>query len=116
MKMLPKPSTATPPADWRSRAALVAGPPSPEKPKVPLPTTLIISPAEKPEGGVHGMAASAQKILRMLKKSAMKRFPAASTATLLGITWALVAGPPSPLKLQLAPVPAPAVVPASTEM
>ena len=38
MTRLPAPSTATP-AGWSS-SALVAGPPSPENPPVPLPATV----------------------------------------------------------------------------
>jgi hypothetical protein len=47
----------------------VAGPPSPEKPAVPLPATVTITP----------LADTFRT--RLLLVSAMKRFPEASTAT-----------------------------------
>ena len=68
-------------------AAEVAGPPSPEKPWVPLPATVVMIPL----GDTFR--------IRLLMVSAMKRFPEASTATPLGkLNDAEVAGPPSPEK------------------
>jgi hypothetical protein len=52
--------------------AAVAGPPSPEKPWVPLPATVVIIP---PTDTFR---------IRLLLESAMKRFPEASRATLSG--------------------------------
>ncbi len=42
MKRLPDPSTATP--DGQASWALVAAPPSPEKPCVPVPATVVMIP------------------------------------------------------------------------
>src|SRR5438876_199005 len=78
----PARSRATP-ADAYSQA-LMAGPPSPEKPKPPAPATVVMIPLEE--------------TLRMRGLSAMKRFPALSTATPDGLSRALIAGPPSPEK------------------
>src|SRR5438552_1157649 len=69
-KRFPAPSTATP-VGKHSRAE-VAGPPSPLKPKLPFPATVVIVPS-----GVTSR-------IRWLKVSAMKRFPAPSTATPVG--------------------------------
>ena len=44
MKRLPAESTATPLGPFR--AALVAGPPSPEKPSFPLPATVVMIPLD----------------------------------------------------------------------
>ena len=62
---LPSLSTATPMAPFS--CALVAGPPSPEKPGVPLPATVVMIPLAE--------------TLRMRVSSAMNRLPAPSTAT-----------------------------------
>src|SRR5881397_4049039 len=66
MKRFEAPSTATRlgPASW----ALMAGPPSPEKPCEPLPATVVMIP----------LAETFR--MRLLLASAMKRFPAPSTA------------------------------------
>src|ERR1039457_3865884 len=94
MKRLPALSTAMP-AGWNSSAE-VAGPPSPLKPAVPLPATVLIVPA------------AVTFRMRLLVSSAMKRLPALSTATPSGSrSSAEVAGPPSPLKPR---VPLPATV------
>jgi len=61
----------------------VACPPSPEKPRVPLPATVVMIP--------FGAT------LRMRALSAMNRLPCASTAMPVGTIVALVAGMPSPL-------------------
>ncbi len=66
--------------------ALVAAPPSPEKPRIPFPATVVMNP----------VAASTRR-MRWLARSAMKRLPEASTATPLGnLRLASVAGPPWP--------------------
>ena len=84
MNRLPTPSTATP-AGKNSRAA-VAGPPSPLKPLLPVPATVVMTPA-----------VSTLRI-RWFHVSAMKRLPAPSTATSAGKnSRAAVAGLPSPL-------------------
>ena len=80
MKRLPALSTATP--KGKSSCASVAGPPSPPNPLRPVPATVVIVPV-----------ASTLRI-RSLKLSAMKRFPAPSTATPWGFhSLALTAGP-----------------------
>src|SRR2546427_10119795 len=65
MKRFPALSTATElgPDSW----ALMAGPPSPEKPCEPLPATVVMIPSED--------------TLRIRAVSAMKIIPAPSTAT-----------------------------------
>ena len=68
MKTSPAASTATPSGQLSS--ALVAGPPSPEKPPFPLPATVVMTPV------VWFTSRT-----RLFKASAMKRSPAASTAT-----------------------------------
>ena len=84
MKTLPAPSTATP--CGFHNAALVAGPPSPLKPRVLLPANVVMIP----------VTASTR---RMRFPVAMNRLPPPSTATPNGkIKAALVPGPPSPLK------------------
>ncbi len=99
MKRLPAASTATPVGEYSS--ALVAGPPSPERPKAPLPATVLMTPAGDTSR------------TRLLPWSAMKRSPAASTANPTGLparlSSAAVAGPPSPLKPRV-PLPATVVI------
>src|SRR5262249_30956005 len=74
--------------------AEVAGPPSPRKPAMPMPATVEIVPSV------------ATFLTRWPSNSEMYTFPAASTATLRGvISWALMAGPPSPVD-PFSPVPA----------
>src|SRR5207245_1529713 len=68
MNRLPELSTAIPVGVVRF--ALVAGPPSPLKPRKPLPATVVMMPE----------VASTRR-MRALKLSAMNRSPAASTAT-----------------------------------
>src|SRR5438876_7135384 len=65
MNRFPAPSTATPVRPFSG--AEVAGPPSPRKPKLPFPATLVIVPA-----GVT---------FQIRNESATKRFTAPSTAT-----------------------------------
>ena len=92
MKKLPLPSTATPLG--KAKPALVAGAPSPLKPEMPLPATVVMMPE------VSTLR------MRLLFRSAMKRLPAPSTATPVGkAKLALVAGPPSPLNPEM-PMPA----------
>src|SRR2546430_2859727 len=86
MKRFPVVSTATP--EGFDKGAEVAGPPSPLLPNVPLPAMVVMIP----------VAASTRRILILLE-SAIKTFPALSTATADGLlNSADVAGPPSPLK------------------
>jgi hypothetical protein len=81
MKRFLEASTATPLMLFND--AEVAGPPSPEKPRDPLPATVVMMPSAV--------------TFRILNDSAMKRFPEASTATPEGLLIiAEVAGPPSP--------------------
>ena len=95
MKRFPAPSSVTPLGD-QSRAA-VAGPPSPRKPPSPPPATVVMTPV-------------AARRTRELSESAMKRFPAPSSATPTGpASCAAVAGPPSPPK-PCSPVPATVVM------
>jgi len=73
------------------RAALVAGPPSPENPPpdmyTPSPATVEITPLF-----------AETFLMRLLRVSAMKRFPAASSAKSLGLeSETNVAGRPSSL-------------------
>ena len=90
MNRLPAPSTATPSGQFS--CALVAGPPLPEKPGVPLPATVAMMPLGK------------TLRMRLLPVSAINRLPVLSTATAAGpgkqhtrsCNRALVAGPPSP--------------------
>jgi hypothetical protein len=71
MKRLPDPSTAMP--TGTESCALVAAPPSPEKPWVPLPAIVVmIPPAETLR-------------IRLLPVSEMKRLPDPSTATPEGL-------------------------------
>src|SRR5262245_28516146 len=78
--------------------ALVAGPPSPGfTTTFPPPATVLMIPA--------GVTLR----IRLLRRSAMNRFPAASTATPRGVIPALVAGPPSP-EYWLLPFPATVVI------
>src|SRR6266545_2152221 len=89
MNRLPAPSTATPPQGRlqfpRVRAALVAGPPSPEYSGLPLPATVVMIPL----GEILRM--------RLLRESAMNRLPAPSTAGPTGEdSCAPMAGLPSP--------------------
>ena len=100
-KTFPELSTATPRGLFMD--AETAGPPSPEKPAAPLPASVVMMPP-----------ADTFRI-RLLKVSAMKRFPAASTATPLGsFNDAEVAGPPSPEKPST-PLPATVVMMPLTE-
>jgi hypothetical protein len=101
MKIFPDASTATPVGLLNE--AEVAGPPSPEKPSpekmvVPLPATVVIIP----------MVDTFR--IRLLKRSAMKRFPEESIVTPVGeFNDADVADPPSPEK-PLFPLPATVVI------
>src|ERR1017187_950223 len=86
MYRLPVESAFTP---WGlANCALVAGPPSPEKPGDPVPATLVIVPS------------GATLRMRWFQQSAMYKLPALSTAMPCGLplNWALVPGPPSPEK------------------
>ena len=76
--------------------ALVAMPPSPLKPAVPLPAIVLMVPA------------ALTNRMRLLPTSAMYRLPAPSTFIPTGaFNSAVVAGPPSPLKAPvIEPVPA----------
>ena len=96
MKRFPALSTATPPG--AAKLASVAGPPSPLKPDVPFPATVVMTPEES------------TFLIRWFWVSAMKRFPAPSTARPRGnCKVASVAGPPSPTKPGR-PLPPPATV------
>src|SRR5580692_8446185 len=102
MKRSPEVSTATQHGKYND--AEVAGPPSPENPRLPLPATVVMIP----------VIADTLR-MRLLLVSAIKRLPEASTATLAGLfNNAEVAGPPSPEKLPLftpsAPLPATVVM------
>src|SRR6185369_15582372 len=88
MYILPLRSAST--ADGTERAALVAGPPSPENPLVPLPATVVIIPPDTLR-------------TRWLPASGIYRLPAESRARFCGagpvlVSDAAVAGPPSPEK------------------
>src|SRR5258706_374085 len=99
MYRLPAASTST--ASGKHNSALVAGPPSPEKPACPLPATVLIVPL-----------VSTLRI-RWSPESAMYRLRPASTATPHGTpNRALVAGPPSPFpkRSRRQQVPPPATV------
>jgi hypothetical protein len=98
MYKLPLLSTAIPkcPLNAGANAALVAGPPSPEKPLVPFPATVLMTPA-----------AFILRILR-LPASTINRLPFLSAARPFGEeSWAPLAGPLSPEKPR---VPLPAIV------
>src|SRR4051812_37171948 len=83
MYRFPSESTAT--AQGLNSSALVAGPPSPKNPAVPLPATVVMIP----------LAPTFRTLL--LPGSAIYKFPLASTATLCGNdSPALVAAPLSP--------------------
>jgi len=74
--------------------ARVAGPPSPEKSKDPLPATVVITPS------------TLTLRTRPLFMSAMYRLPAVSRASPSGVfKEAAIAGPPSPENLAV-PLPA----------
>src|SRR5215208_4858212 len=91
MKRLPAASTARP--RGQLSAAFVAGPPSPEKPSTPRPTTVVMIPS-----GLTWRT-------RWLSPSEMKRLPAPSSALKVGKRRrASAAGPPAPEKPTL-PVP-----------
>ena len=91
----PATSTATP--KGLSISALAARPLSPLKPGVPFPATVVITPLETLR-------------MRLFSVSPMYRLPAESTATpVRSLNWALVAGPPSPLK-PCVPFPATVVI------
>ena len=93
--MLPPPSTATPVGNLN--AALVAGPPSPLKPAMPMPASVVMTPE-----------VTFTRRMRWLDLSAMSTLPHPSATAPYGdLKPALVAGPPSPLK---PPVPVPASV------
>ena len=78
--------------------ALVAGPPSPLKPDVPIPATVEMNPLRSTIR------------TRALRRSAIKRLPALSNAMPVGFcSCALVARPPSPLNPGV-PVPATVVM------
>ncbi len=82
--VLPAPSESSPCGELK--AALVAGPPSPENLYDPLPAMVLITPP-------------ATRRRRLLNVSAISKFPAASTAAARGLfSNALVAGPLSPAK------------------
>ena len=67
--------------------AAVAGPPSPEKPNVPVPATVVIVPFDD------------TCLIRWLPVSAITKLPSGSNATpWTRLSWAAVAGPPSPEK------------------
>ena len=94
---LPAPSTAT--LSGYS-CALVAGPPSPERPSVPLPATVVMVPLAE------------TRRIRRLPRSARNRLPEPSTARpvdSVSISCAFVAGPSSPEKPAV-PVPATVVM------
>src|SRR5271157_3239593 len=96
MNRLPAPSSATP--DGNASDPLTAGPPSPDHPLVPLPATVVMV----------WVAASTRRT-RLPDRSAMKRLPAASTATPNGkFREASAAGPLSPVD-DAAPLPATSV-------
>src|SRR3990167_5951120 len=98
MYRLPAESTATPQGvlSW----ALVAGPPSPEKPVPPFPATVEMIPP--------GVTLR----MRLVTYSAKYRLPAESTATEYGLfKFALVAGPPSPLPPDVPPPATVVIVP-----
>jgi hypothetical protein len=79
-------------------SARVAGPPSPEKPAVPLPATVVMIPLEETFR------------IRWLPTSAIRKPPSGVGATANGMfSSADVAGPPSPLK-PWTPVPATVVI------
>ena len=71
MKRFPEASKATPPGPYNH--AEVAGPPSPANAGTPVPATVVMMPL-----------ADDTSRMRLLPVSAMKRFPATSTATLVG--------------------------------
>ena len=84
MSAFPLPSSATP--ETIERLALVAGPPSPEKPDAPVPASVVMIPLP-----------AATRRIRFPKASAMSTLPAGSTASATGYDrLALVAAPPSP--------------------
>ena len=90
---LPPPSIANP--IGQNKLALVPGPPSPLKPRSPLPATVLMPPVRE-----------STRRMRALSVSATSKFPLPSTATPRGaFKVALWAGPPSPLKLTAQPVP-----------
>src|SRR5664280_654782 len=96
MYRLPAASTARKTGLFRQ--AWVAAPPSPQKPMVPLPATVVMVPS------------GATRRTRLLPASAMYRLPAASTNRPYGMSrHAWVAGPPSPQK-PLVPLPATVVM------
>src|SRR5579872_5827370 len=82
---LPDPSTAIPSGE--SNCALEAIPPSPEKPGIPVPAMVLMTPPLE------------TKRTRWLLVSAINKFPPASTATPYGaLNSALAAALPSPPK------------------
>src|SRR5262245_11322821 len=81
------PSAVTDTAFGDHSRAAVAGPPSPEKPSVPLPATVVIVPVDE------------TLRIRLLIASAIRNPPSRVAATATGrSSLALVAGPPSPEK------------------
>src|SRR5207248_223186 len=104
MRLLPVSAITKPPSAVAATPlgklswAAVAGPPSPEKPDVPLPATVVIVPADE------------TRRMRLLLKSAIRKPPSAVAATPEGaLSWAAVAGPPSPEKPDV-PLPATVVI------
>ncbi len=98
MKTFPLASTAM--SSGPANAAFVAGPPSPNQQQpCPLPAIVVINPS------------TPTFRMRKLEASMRYRFPAASTATLVGsFNCAVVAGPPSPENPPLPLPPPPATV------
>src|SRR5437667_213783 len=82
MYRLPPASTATPTGTLR--LAFVAAPPSPAKPKTPLPATVVMIPVAAPTLRI-----------RSLPRSAMQRLPPESIATRAGLL-RLAVGPAAP--------------------
>src|SRR5262245_12546533 len=92
------PSAVGPTAYGRLICAAVAGPPSPENPRVPVPATVVIVPLGD------------TRRIRELPVSAIRNPPAGSAATPLGAEIAAaVAGPPSPENPDV-PLPATVVI------
>src|ERR1700687_1916130 len=103
MNRLPDAFSATPDTRLgiaRLKLALVAGPPSPLKPGVPLPATAVMIP----------VVASTRQI-RLASVSAMDKLPEVSSPTTVGqYNLASVAGPPPPHRSPSIPPPATVVM------